>query len=93
MNSALYFRTGSFPAGINQLTHSYSTGDNYVKAKQKSAWVAYLDSRQWEMSVMTDPGEKGNYIRMARKGKIFSRGIIDGGEEQRIETKETTYGS
>jgi hypothetical protein len=35
MNSALYFRAASFPAGINILTHSFSTGDECVKVKQQ----------------------------------------------------------
>jgi hypothetical protein len=34
MNSALYFRVASFPAGNKRLTHSNSTGDEYVKVKQ-----------------------------------------------------------
>jgi hypothetical protein len=34
MNSALYFRAASFPAGIKRSTHSNSTGDEYVKVKQ-----------------------------------------------------------
>jgi hypothetical protein len=34
MNSALYFRAASFTAGIKRLTHSNSTGDEYVKVKQ-----------------------------------------------------------
>jgi hypothetical protein len=29
MNSALYLRAALFPVGITQLTHSYSTGDEY----------------------------------------------------------------
>jgi hypothetical protein len=33
MNSALYFRAASFPAGIKRLAHYYSTGDEYVKVK------------------------------------------------------------
>jgi hypothetical protein len=33
MNSALYFRAASFPAGIKRLTHSNSTGDKYIKVK------------------------------------------------------------
>jgi hypothetical protein len=34
MSSALYFRAASLPTGIKRLTHSYSTGDEYVKVKQ-----------------------------------------------------------
>jgi hypothetical protein len=33
LNSALYFRADSFPAGIKRLTHYNSTGDEYVKVK------------------------------------------------------------
>jgi hypothetical protein len=33
MNSALYFRVASFPVGIKRLTHSFYTGDEYVKVK------------------------------------------------------------
>jgi hypothetical protein len=50
MNSALYFRAASFPAGINILTHYYSTGEEYVRVKQRTAWVAYLDARQEQKS-------------------------------------------
>jgi hypothetical protein len=54
MNSALYFRADSFTAGIKILTHYNSTGDEYVKVKQRTAWVAYLDARQEQTSIMTD---------------------------------------
>jgi hypothetical protein len=40
MNSALYFRAASFPLCIKKMTHSYSTGDEYIKVKQGAAWVA-----------------------------------------------------
>jgi hypothetical protein len=46
MNSALYFREASFPTGIKRLTHSYSNGDEYVKVKQRTTWIAYLDARK-----------------------------------------------
>jgi hypothetical protein len=58
MNSALYFRAASFPAGIKILTHSYSTGDEYVKVKERTAWVSYLDARQEQTSIMTDLSER-----------------------------------
>jgi hypothetical protein len=44
MDSALYFRTGLFLAGIKRSNHSYSTGDEYVKVKQRTAWVACVDA-------------------------------------------------
>jgi hypothetical protein len=58
MNIALYFRAASFPAGIKRLTHSYSTGDEYVNVKQRTAWVAYLGARQEQTSIMTDLSER-----------------------------------
>jgi hypothetical protein len=57
INSALYFRVALFTAGIKRLTHSYSTGDEYVKVKQRTAWVAYLDARQEQTSTMTVQGD------------------------------------
>jgi hypothetical protein len=58
MNIALYFRAASFPAGIKRLTDSYSAADEYVKVKQRTAWVAYLDDRQEQTSIMTVQGDK-----------------------------------
>jgi hypothetical protein len=58
MNSALYFRAASFPACIKILTHSYPTGDEYVKVKHQTAWVVYLDARQEQTSIMTDLSER-----------------------------------
>jgi hypothetical protein len=53
MNSSLYFRAASFPAGMKRLSHSYLTVDEYVKVKQQTAWVAYLDARQEQTSIIT----------------------------------------
>jgi hypothetical protein len=58
MNSGLYFRAASFPAGIKILTHSNSTGDEHVKVKQRTAWVAYLDAQQEHTSIITDLTER-----------------------------------
>jgi hypothetical protein len=58
MSSALYFRTASFNAGIKILNHSTSTGDEFVKVKQLTAWVAYLDAQQEQTSIMTDLSER-----------------------------------
>jgi hypothetical protein len=57
-NSALYFRATSFPVDIKRLTHSYSTGDKYVNIKLQMAWVAFLDARQGQTSIMTDLGDR-----------------------------------
>jgi hypothetical protein len=58
MNSALYFRAASFPACIKILTHSNSTGDEYIRVKQQMTWVTYLDARQEQTSIMTDLSER-----------------------------------
>jgi hypothetical protein len=72
MNSALYFTVISFPAGIKRLTHSYSTGDEYVKVKKSTAWVAYLDARQEQTSIMTAQGDN-DIVHEWMKNKIYSR--------------------
>jgi hypothetical protein len=53
-NSALYFRAASFSIGIKQLTHSYSTGDEYAEVKYLTAWVAYLDADQPGANIYND---------------------------------------
>jgi hypothetical protein len=58
MSSALYFRAASFTNSTKRLTHSNSTGDEYVNVKQRTAWVAYLDARQEQTSIMTDLTER-----------------------------------
>jgi hypothetical protein len=58
MNSVLYFRAAFFPVGIKRLTHSYSTGYEYVRVKHRTAWVAYLDDRQEQTSIMTALSER-----------------------------------
>jgi hypothetical protein len=72
MNSALYFRAASFPAGIKILTHYNSTGDEYVKVKQGTAWVAYLDARQEQTSIMTDLSER-EMVQEWMENKKYSR--------------------
>jgi hypothetical protein len=75
MNSALYFRAASFPVGIKRLTHSNSTGDEYVKVKQRTAWVAYLDARQEQTSIMTDLSER-EMVQEWMENKKYSRDEI-----------------
>jgi hypothetical protein len=72
MNSALYFRVASFPAGIKRLTHSNSTGDEYVEVKQQTVWVAYLDARQEQTSIMTDLSER-EMVQEWMENKKYSR--------------------
>jgi hypothetical protein len=72
MNIALYFRAASFPAGIKRLTHSYSTGDEYVKVKHRTAWVAYLDDRQDHTFIMTDLSER-EMVQEWMENKKYSR--------------------
>jgi hypothetical protein len=72
MNSALYFRAASFPAGIKRLTHSNSTGDEYVKVKQRTSWVAYLDARQEQTSIMTDLSKR-EMVQEWMENKKYSR--------------------
>jgi hypothetical protein len=72
MNSALYFRAASFIAGIERLTHSYSTGDEYVKVKQCTAWVAYLYARQEQISIMTVLSER-KMVQEWMENKKYSR--------------------
>jgi hypothetical protein len=76
MNSALYFRAASFPADIKRLTHSYSTGDEYVKVKQRTAWVAYLDARQEQISIMTDLSERGVVQEWMENKNIHERKFL-----------------
>jgi hypothetical protein len=71
-NSALYFRADSFPAGIKRLTHSFSTGDECVKVKQRTAWVAYLDARQEQTSIITVQGDK-DIVQEWMENKKYSR--------------------
>jgi ketol-acid reductoisomerase len=52
------FRVASFTAGINRLTRFNSTGGEYGKFKQITIWVAYLDARQEQTSIMTDLSER-----------------------------------
>jgi hypothetical protein len=74
----------SFPAGIKLLTQYYSTGDEYVKVKQRTAWVAYLDARQGEISIMTDQGDREIAQEWIENKNIHERtywqwwGIING---------------
>jgi hypothetical protein len=75
MNSALYFRAESFPVGIKRLTHSNSTGDEYVKVKQRTAWVAYFDARQEQTSIMTDLTER-RMVQEWMETKKYSRDEI-----------------
>jgi hypothetical protein len=72
MNSALYFRAASFPSGIKILAHYYSNGDEYVKVKQWTAWVAYLDDRQEQTSIMTDLSER-EMVQEWMENKKYSR--------------------
>jgi hypothetical protein len=72
MNSALYFREDSFPTGIKILTHSNSTGDECIKVKQQTAWVAYLDAQQEQISTMTDPSER-EMVQEWMENKKYSR--------------------
>jgi hypothetical protein len=72
MNSALYFRAASFTSGIKRLTHSNSTGDEYVKVKQQTAWVAYLDAWQEQTSIMTDLSER-EMVQEWMENKEYSR--------------------
>jgi hypothetical protein len=71
-NSALYFRTASFTAGIKRFTHSNSTGDKYVKVKHQTAWVAYLDARQEQTSIMIDLSER-EMVQEWMENKKYSR--------------------
>jgi hypothetical protein len=75
MNSALYFRAESFPAGIKRLTHSNSTGVEYVKVKQRTSWVAYLDARQEQPSIMTYLTER-EMVQEWMENKKYSRDEI-----------------
>jgi hypothetical protein len=72
MNSALYFRAPSFPACIKILNPSYFTGDEYVKVKQRTAWVAYLDARQEQTYIMTDTSER-EMVQEWMENKKYSR--------------------
>jgi hypothetical protein len=72
MSSALYFRAASFPAGIKRLTRSNSTGDEYVKVKQRTAWVAYVDARQEQTYIMTDLSER-EMVQEWMENKKYSR--------------------
>jgi hypothetical protein len=72
MNSDIYFRAASFPAGIKILTHSYSTGDEYVNVKQRTAWVAYLDAWQEQASIKKDLSER-EMVQEWMENKKYSR--------------------
>jgi hypothetical protein len=58
LNSAIYFRSGSFPKNIQCLTHSPLTKKEYVKVKERSAWVAYLDKKQHNTSTISKESAK-----------------------------------
>jgi hypothetical protein len=55
---------------IKLLTHSFSTGDEYVKVKQRTAWVAYLDAPQGQTSIMTDLSER-EMVQEWMENKIY----------------------
>jgi hypothetical protein len=54
------------------LTHSNFTGDEYVKVKLRTAWVAYLDARQEQTYIMTDPSER-EMVQEWMENKKYSR--------------------
>jgi hypothetical protein len=74
-NSALYSRVASlasFPVGIRRFTHSHSTGYEYVKVKQQTTWVAYVDARQGQTSIMKDLGDR-EIVQEWTENKKYSR--------------------
>jgi hypothetical protein len=75
-NSALYFRAASFPVSIKRLTHSRSTIDEYVKAKQRTAWVVYLDTRQGQISIIVDLGDREIVQEWMENKKYSLEGLL-----------------
>ena len=70
-NSAIYFKAGTFPTGLKDLTHS-DKGVEYKKVQQRTAWVSYLDRQQKQTSTADEESEKRK-IQQWMENEKYSR--------------------
>ena len=53
LDSAFYFRAGTFPQGIQDLTTLVNSTDEYLKVKARSNWVNYLKTKETNIHYTT----------------------------------------
>ena len=53
LDSALYFRAGTFPEGIQHLTVKSDGVELYKKVKERNMWVNFLKSKETQYSYST----------------------------------------